>query len=263
MRSFKHVNQMAAVLAILGWACVAPCSANLILNGSFETSTVYPSGPSGGIQGSLPTGLGNAIDNWNLQVANTGSTGDTKFNYWCSALWSEGTPEDQSYCILISNWWDTGSNSTKNESLLQSFLVSGGTTYTVSYWTRERNSGHPAGEVDGYISVSGGLLTAGTVLAGPGTLSGDQSASLKLSSPESTANLNWVQQSFTFTPSQGATATIKLTVPCLQGWVNASAHSYDSFFDNVSVTPVPEPSMLALLASALAGLLCYAWRKRR
>ncbi len=27
--------------------------------------------------------------------------------------------------------------------------------------------------------------------------------------------------------------------------------------------PVPEPSTLALLAAGLAGLLAYAWRKRR
>ena len=31
----------------------------------------------------------------------------------------------------------------------------------------------------------------------------------------------------------------------------------------VPLTPVPEPSTLALLAAGLAGLLAYAWRKRR
>ncbi|MBU4273300.1 MAG: PEP-CTERM sorting domain-containing protein [Planctomycetes bacterium] len=33
--------------------------------------------------------------------------------------------------------------------------------------------------------------------------------------------------------------------------------------DAVSITTIPEPSALALLATGLVGLLCYAWRKRK
>ena len=33
--------------------------------------------------------------------------------------------------------------------------------------------------------------------------------------------------------------------------------------DNVVVTAIPEPGALAILASGLLGLICYAWRRRR
>lgn len=39
-------------------------------------------------------------------------------------------------------------------------------------------------------------------------------------------------------------------------------HQYIDNF-SVEINPVPEPSTLALLASGLIGLLCYAWRKRK
>ena len=44
---------------------------------------------------------------------------------------------------------------------------------------------------------------------------------------------------------------------------NAPPHLSRSLYYGIGYTLVPEPSMLALLATGLIGLLCYAWRKRK
>jgi hypothetical protein len=50
------------------------------------------------------------------------------------------------------------------------------------------------------------------------------------------------------------------------GWVTFYRGGMDFFVDNIGINataPAPEPSTLALLTIACAGLLAYAWRKRK
>ena len=67
--------------------------------------------------------------------------------------------------------------------------------------------------------------------------------------------------SFDFSANPGYFAIISNNTNGLGVFANESMPPYTGVGDSVSF--VPEPSTLALIASGLIGLLCYAWRKRR
>ena len=47
------------------------------------------------------------------------------------------------------------------------------------------------------------------------------------------------------------------------GFFASADNNPGSLVDNFSLSSVPEPSMIVLLATSLVGLLAYVWRKRK
>ncbi|MBU4271699.1 MAG: PEP-CTERM sorting domain-containing protein [Planctomycetes bacterium] len=222
---------MAAILAIVGWACVAPCSAGLISNGSFENGMAIG---GGGL--ATPTVQQVDIVDW--------AWGDpSNFDWYASSAWGEFNPQDGDKYLLCSNRWISS----------QDFAVSAGTTYIVDYYTSKRND--VVSQLESSIAVASGTVTGVEVLAGGGIFGGSGTATLTLTAPGSPTKLSWTLQRYSFTTSESTTATFKITSAV------SGNGSNDAYID--SVTLVPEPGTLALLATGLIGLLCYAWRKRR
>ena len=200
------LKRLAAGLALALGLFVTPVfPADLISNGSFETGKDFA--------GAAYT----AVDPGTADLP--GWTGPAGFEWYINGpVWGTPAQDGTRFMNLISlaGTWP----------LSQSFAVTAGTVYTVSYYEMYRGVG---GIMDTTLSVAAGTVTgaAGTpvaVSAGPAT---------SIVQATATGNAAWTLHTFTFTASSNTTATI------------AFGNHYDGnggdndgvFLDNVSVHP--------------------------
>jgi len=159
---------------------VTPASAQqMILNGSFEVGTPIP-----GDSGQLSIAAGNTanLPGW------TASTGMGW--YFRATAWAMTAPDGAMAFNL------NGSTGT----LSQSFAVSAGDKYTVSYYEKRRGTG---GYMDTTVSVADGLVSGAD--GSPVAVAAGPSASIVQATA---ANADWTLHSFTFTPDTATTATL-------------------------------------------------------
>ncbi|MCE9609911.1 MAG: autotransporter-associated beta strand repeat-containing protein [Chthoniobacter sp.] len=173
----KH-TRILSLLPVAAALAITPAStASLIVNGSFETGT-----PPG--NGSHETVSNSNVTGW--------TTGNGTVWYMTSSNWGGGGPVGGGDFLV---------NVTGNATIFQSFGVTAGTDYSVSYYEERRGGG---GYVDTTLSLGGGTFISyggGTpvgVSAGPGT-----------SILQTTAhNTSWTLHSFTFRADTTTTATL-------------------------------------------------------
>ncbi|MCX6872543.1 MAG: DUF642 domain-containing protein [Verrucomicrobia bacterium] len=183
MQPPKPLRRMLTCLALGAMAlCVTPASAQqMISNGSFETGDPAP-GDSGQLQ--IAAGDTANLPGW------TAATGMGW--YFRAAAWGMTAPDG---AMLFNFYGGTGIY-----TLSQSFAVTAGNTYTVSYSEMRRGGG---GYMDTTVSVADGLVSGAD--GSPVAVAVGPAASIVQATA---ANAAWTLHSFTFTPDTTTTATI-------------------------------------------------------
>ncbi len=73
----------------------------------------------------------------------------------------------------------------------------------------------------------------------------------------------WEQKSLTMTAPLATKYIVSQVMYDENSITTSDGLVHAGYVDSASLTRVPEPGTVALLLGGLAGLLCYAWRKRR
>ena len=184
---------------------VTPASAQQkITNGSFEVGDPVP-----GNSGQLSIAAGNTakLPGW---TANTGMGW-----YFRATAWGMTAPDGAMAFNLNSP--------TGTYTLSQSFAVTAGDTYPVSYYETRRGYG---GYMDTTVSVADGLVSGAAGL--PVAVAAGPAASIVQATA---ANAAWTLHSFTFTPDTTTTATITFG----NHYGGGQGDNDGVFLDNVSV----------------------------
>ena len=186
----------------------------------YVTLTVLPLNPDRISNGSFEVGrdfAGAAYTAVNPGTADLpGWTGPASFSWYINGpVWGTPAQDGTRFMNLV---YTTGTY-----PLSQSFAVTAGTVYTVSYYERIRGNGY----MDATLSVAAGTVTGASGL--PVAVSAGPAASIV----QTTAvNAAWTRHTFTFTPNTTTTATITLG----NHYDGTGGDNDGVFIDNVSVT---------------------------
>ena len=218
------MKKILLATAAIGITTIGAQAQNLIQNGSFESGN-FSQNTFFPDRMSLPNNNSTVLANW---VTGVGSG----YLWW---LTTPGfNPQEGNFAIDL----DSNLATDPNSYVEQSFATTIGAQYAVSgYFSSEFNGGPATCN----LLINGSLI--GAVTSGTGS---PDTSSLTFN------NLVWQNATFTFTATS-TTSTLRLQDGAENGY-------YNSVIDNISVVAVPEPSVSAICA---AGVLGIVWSSRK
>jgi hypothetical protein len=215
-------------------------------------------------------GAGTTTPDWKVQAGFAGTLdgGNSLTMFWADTAWHGRTTLDHDFSNVqsaISVGFDVqpaGWSGGWGASQFQ-FGVKGGPTLRSVFICDGNYQLFAPDGVGGDYQVGSGVYSATAVDTAPAHINVVFSNAATGGSPFGAASV--LVQSYSNGSSTPFFSATVAGTPLSSGYV--SLESWEGaqveFFDNVSVSSVPEPASMMLLGSGLIGLLAYAWRKRK
>ena len=175
-------------------AATPALASNIIQNGDFETYTGHTTGYGPGLIAiAAPGDMTYPTDQLNNWTLTENSFGSNPSNGVDGFYWVINNSAGYGLAQSGSNFLNLGTS----ESAAQTFAVSAGTTYTVSYYQAQRATGGTTDVIDTSVSLAAGTAS-GTLSQTAGNTAGNASVG------------GWQLFTFSFTPNSSTNATLTI-----------------------------------------------------
>ena len=218
---------------------------------SIGVNFTHSNGATGAMASTDSAGL-IAQTNWNNASSITESPSPS-YGSLSNLTDSTGSATDTSISWSGHDTWNIGNSSIVDSTMMNAYLDAGGTPISITV----TNVPYATYDVYAYVGSDGngrvghGLINGLTDTARYYTVAGLTSyVEATATTVDASASANYIH----FSGVTGSSFTYA------QAW---DKEYFSGLCGLQIVSAVPEPSAMILLGSALIGLLCYAWRKRR
>ncbi len=226
--------------------CADNASANLFINGSFETVGAFPGSSASSYTTNYAAIAANTLTGWTSTVSSQPNAANYLSTFGSTANWIPD-PINGNYSLQLDSSTNSGSF-TGGNSISQTVSLLANTPYQLTFeMSAEAARGQTTtSQLD--VTLNGGGFASFSI---------SFTASRTGSDTKATSS-QWFQQTMNFTPSASGNVTFTF-----QDVFVANGTSSNSSLDNIDLQAVPEPRTMSLVLIGVVGLAGAAFRQRR